>query len=48
MIGSSVKLDDFFGVPVEEVEDPVTVNITGTPHGLYPYKKVAKYFYKTR
>ena len=48
MIGSSIKLDDFFGVPVEEVEDPVTVNITGTPHGLYPYKKVAKYFYKTR
>lgn len=48
MIGSEMPLDDFFGVPVEEVEDPISINITNTSPGLYPYKKLANYFYKMK
>ena len=48
MIGSSNPLDSFFGVDVEEVEDPITVNITNTPYGLYPYKRFANHFYRMK
>ena len=48
MIGSSSPLDSFFGVDVEEVEDPITVNITNTPYGLYPYKRLANHFYRMK
>ena len=48
MIGSSLPLSNFFGVPIEEVEDPISENTTPTPAGLYPYKKLANYFYKMK
>ena len=48
MIGTSTPIDDFFGMDVEEVEDPITVNITNTPHGLYPYKRLANHFYRMK
>ena len=48
MIGASTSLDNFFGMDIEEVADPITVNITNTPHGLYPYKRLANHFYRMK
>lgn len=48
MIGTSAPIDNFFGMDVEKVEDPISENITPTSNGLYPYKKLANYFYKMK
>ena len=48
MIGTSAPIDDFFGMDVEKIEDPITVNITETAPGLYPYKRLANHFYRMK